>query len=356
MCDEQMAPAVTVYCLAYNHEKYIRKTLDGFVMQKTDFPFEVIVHDDASTDGTAQIIREYADRYPKLFHPILQKENQYSGQGHIFRRFIHPLIRGKYIAACEGDDYWTDPYKLQKQYDILETHPECVLCAHSVATCDEKGTMQQLQLPRPACRPSGSGVLDKNDFAQMLWIRAKCPFQLSSYFYRRVARDTETPWSDTLLDHELLWLCLTLGEVYYLAETMSVYRVGADGCWTDRTYKDHKAFTDYKLKYTKKALRFDAYTERRYHTVICTGLFPSVASLLLDGGSLTDAEITEIQRGYTEGVRMMPQYRKKKAELLYRMYRISPPLYRAAQNINRKRKRNADRTPYAHVSGEACGR
>lgn len=119
---------VTIRCLVYNHEPYIRQCLEGFVMQKTNFPFEAIVHDDASTDGSAAIIKEYAEKYPDIIKPILETENQYSKHDGSLRRIMDSHTRGKYIAYCEGDDYWTDPLKLQKQVDFLEGHPEYGLC------------------------------------------------------------------------------------------------------------------------------------------------------------------------------------------------------------------------------------
>lgn len=127
---------VSVICTAYNHERYIRDALEGFVMQKTKFPFEVIVHDDASTDGTADIIREYEKKYPDIIKPIYQKENQYSRGVRIGRDIIMPLVKGKYVAFCEGDDYWTDPLKLQKQVDFLEKHEDYAMCVSSCKWLD----------------------------------------------------------------------------------------------------------------------------------------------------------------------------------------------------------------------------
>lgn len=121
-------PVVTIRCFAYNHEPFIRQCLEGFVMQKTNFRFEAIVHDDASMDGTGDIIREYAKRYPDIIIPIIEEENQYSkGDGSI-SRILSPYMRGKYIAYCEGDDYWIDPLKLQKQVDFMDSHPDYGLC------------------------------------------------------------------------------------------------------------------------------------------------------------------------------------------------------------------------------------
>lgn len=119
---------VTIRCITYNHEPYIRQCLEGFVMQKTNFRFEAIVHDDASTDGTADIISEYAERYPEIIKPIFETENQYSKHDGSIRRIMDAHTHGKYVAICEGDDYWTDPLKLQKQVDFMEGHPDHSLC------------------------------------------------------------------------------------------------------------------------------------------------------------------------------------------------------------------------------------
>lgn len=122
---------VTIRCIAYNHGPYIRQCLEGFVMQKTNFRFEAIVHDDASTDSTATIIREYAEKYPNIIKPIFETENQYSKyDGSLQRIMDHACMHGKYVALCEGDDYWIDPYKLQKQVDFLESHPEYIYSCH----------------------------------------------------------------------------------------------------------------------------------------------------------------------------------------------------------------------------------
>lgn len=122
---------VTIQCFTYNHEPYIRQCLEGFVMQKTNFRFEAIVHDDASTDGTATIIREYAEKYPDIIKPIYETENLYSKHDGSLRRIMNGHTHGKYVALCEGDDYWIDPLKLQKQVDFMEGHPDYTMCFHN---------------------------------------------------------------------------------------------------------------------------------------------------------------------------------------------------------------------------------
>ncbi len=111
-------PLVSIVCTTFNHGSHIKQTLDSFVMQQCNFPIEVIVHDDASTDNTAAIIKEYAAKY-SFIKPIIQSENQYSKGLNIWGYLFTKEVRGQYIAICEGDDYWIDPLKLQKQVDFL---------------------------------------------------------------------------------------------------------------------------------------------------------------------------------------------------------------------------------------------
>ena len=117
-------PLVSVICTVYNHRDYIRKCLDGFVKQQSEFKFEVIVHDDASTDGSSDIIREFEIKYPEIFKPIYQKINQYSLEKGRVTQICFQATKGKYIALCEGDDYWIDSLKLQKQVDFLEKNKD----------------------------------------------------------------------------------------------------------------------------------------------------------------------------------------------------------------------------------------
>mgnify|MGYP000825848659 FL=1 len=132
---------VSIQCLVYNHEPYLRQCLDGFVMQKTNFCFEAIVHDDVSTDGSAAIIREYAEKYPDIIKPIYETENQYSKRDGSLFKIMNAACKGKYIAMCEGDDYWIDPLKLQKQVDILESDDSVSMVYTSFKTVDSKGNL-----------------------------------------------------------------------------------------------------------------------------------------------------------------------------------------------------------------------
>lgn len=133
---ENEAPLVSIFCATYNHEKYIEDAIEGFVQQETNFPFEIVIHDDASTDATPEIIDLYAGRYPHLIRPIYQKDNQYR-KGIKPSTIAIPQCRGRFIAMCEGDDYWCDSGKLQTQIDQMTNHPECDLSFHAAISYNE---------------------------------------------------------------------------------------------------------------------------------------------------------------------------------------------------------------------------
>lgn len=122
---------LSIVCITYNQSKYISQCIDSFIMQKCDFDIEVLIHDDCSTDGTKEIIKEYAKKYPNIIKPFFEEENQYT-KGNIIKviKNLYSRCIGKYIAICEGDDYWCDEYKLQKQVDFMEAHPDYALCYH----------------------------------------------------------------------------------------------------------------------------------------------------------------------------------------------------------------------------------
>lgn len=219
---------VSVICTAYNHERYIRQCLDGFLMQKTTFPFEVIIHDDASIDKTAEIIKEYQDKYPDIIKPVYQSENQYQRQIPIVRLFMLPLATGKYAALCEGDDYWTDPYKLQRQYECMEAHPECAMCVCKVrgVSEDTKDTLEFF--PK---NELSDGVISSEEFITL--VAEQYPFQTSSYFfkmdeYRRYHSDEVTFYNGVPIgDVPMMLYFGQLGPVFYCNTEMSHYRMNS---------------------------------------------------------------------------------------------------------------------------------
>lgn len=247
---------VSVYCLAYNHEKYIKDCLEGFVNQKTNFKYEVIVHDDASTDNTASIIKEYASKYPNIIKPILQKENQYSQSlQHIIDKFIEPALKGKYVAICEGDDYWCDNYKLQKQVGILENHPEYVACTHQTKTVNSsKGDVSLYS------KLKQSGIIDIEKI-----LRDRGPvYHTSSLCYRKEALENKPAFcyiTKGIGDYSDEFALAFKGEIYYIDEIMSVYRQFTESSWSlnvrdvvsakEKYYKDMIALLEEVNSYSK---------------------------------------------------------------------------------------------------------
>ena len=139
---EGTVPVVTIRCITYNHVNFIRDAIEGFLIQETTFPVEIIIHDDASTDGTAEIVKDYAEKHPQLFRPILQKENQFSQGREVWSRVrdrVNEMQRGVFVALCEGDDYWTSPRKLHEQEIFLSQNKRVAIVSHGCQVVDDKG-------------------------------------------------------------------------------------------------------------------------------------------------------------------------------------------------------------------------
>lgn len=172
-------PLVSIRCLTYNHGPYIAQTLDGFLMQRTTFPFEVIIHDDASTDDTAKIIKQYEEKFPLIVKPIYEEENMYSKGNGAITEIVNSHISGKYIAACEGDDYWIDEYKLQKQVDFLENNPDYGMCFTNFNIFYQEKAIFEYDLltSKPEQFPSEYSlkewILERRYVAPMTWVYEK---------------------------------------------------------------------------------------------------------------------------------------------------------------------------------------
>ena len=223
-------PVVSICSLAYNHEKFIRECLDGFLMQATTFPVEILIHDDASTDGTATIIREYAARYPHIIKPIYQKENQYSKGVNPFLPFVYPRAKGKFIALCDGDDYWTEPSKLQMQVDFMESHPDYSGCFHNVNVVYEDGLKSMHpMLPKPL----------KHTFTLQDLVAGNCIPTCSNLFRTRLFPDFPAWYAHMRVgDWPLHVLNAEHGDIGYIDRILAVYRVHAGGVWSSSFLSD----------------------------------------------------------------------------------------------------------------------
>lgn len=209
---------VSVVCDVYNHEPYLRQCFDGFVMQKTNFKFEVLVHDDASTDKSAEIIMEYTNKYPDIFKPIIQKENQYSKGVGIWKTYQFPRVKGKYVAFCEGDDYWIDSLKLQKQVNILESDASCTMVYSGFNTVNEEGTLLYRYDFDYNIKKSTSGFIFPLLLFRNIIMTVSCIVRkkvLSSEIYTKCSEN---------LDYNLFLAAAFLGNCSYLKDATCAYR------------------------------------------------------------------------------------------------------------------------------------
>lgn len=242
---------VSVLCLCYNHGKYLTECLDSLVCQKTNFSYEIIIHDDASTDNSQDIIREYSKKYPEIIKPILQVENQ-SSQGKSVLSYVWKASSGKYIAFCECDDFWCDENKLQMQYDVMEANPTLAMCVHKTENINEDGTSQKTFFPEEVVT---EGIISKNIILNRFpfyW------FHTSSYFMKKEIKDhIETdlvylkkscPVGDVLK----LYIAAVFGDFYYIDSVMSKYRRNSNGSWSNRM-RDN---SEYRIRHDERMLEF----------------------------------------------------------------------------------------------------
>ena len=214
---------LSIICNTYNHEKYISKCIEGFLKQKTDFNYEILIHDDASTDKTASIIRSYEQKYPNLIKPIYQKTNQYSKGVKISLTFQYPRAKGKYLAICEGDDFWIDENKLQKQVDALEKNENIDICTHA-ALVFRKGKLVSKISPAKE-----EGILSVQDVI----IGGGGFVATNSIVFRKTLNNNIPNFRKFLsMDYSMQIHGSLHGGMYFIPEFMSGYNYLVPGSWT----------------------------------------------------------------------------------------------------------------------------
>ncbi|WP_350594478.1 MULTISPECIES: glycosyltransferase family 2 protein [unclassified Pseudoalteromonas] len=218
-------PVVSILCHMFNQERYIEDAFRGFLMQKTDFVFEVIAHDDASTDGTSDIVREYAKRYPKIFKPVIQTENQYSkGKKPSLLSSAH--AKGEYFALCEGDDFWINENKLQLQTDVLNNNRKVNLVVHDSLVINNQDDLIK----------DAFGSLNFNDGivpVNEVFLTDGQFAPTASYFFRNVSLQFLADYSESPVGDFLIEVFLGMEGVFLISNKMSVYRLGSDNSWTN---------------------------------------------------------------------------------------------------------------------------
>lgn len=215
---------VSVICCTYNQVDYIEDAIKGFINQQTSFSYEVLINDDGSTDGTSDVISRYAKKKPNVITHIEHETNQRGRINGIIatRYLIEEMAQGKYIALCEGDDYWLDSNKLQRQFDFLEGHDDYSLVLHNAYVCDQSCEVVYLS-------EQDKGDLDKS-YDQIVLEGGGVINPTASFFFRKEAYGKWQP--GPVGDHFLMMSVASKGKVRWMSAPMSVYRYGAKGSWT----------------------------------------------------------------------------------------------------------------------------
>jgi len=243
----ETVPVVTIRCTTFNHGKFVRDAFEGFLMQETTFPVEILVHDDASTDSTTDIILEYHGRYPQIVRTVLQRENQLS-KGIKPGRSINPLFRGEFIAFCEGDDYWTSPFKLEQQVRGLEANETALLSFHGHKEVDAVGS----SLPPRDARLPEEGLLP-----QGAYFAGKCEsWQTASLVIRSDLVLNPPSWCNRLPfgDVNLMALASLRGPLYCLPGVHSCYRIHQNGIASKRRLEKDVTGKNQKALYWNESL------------------------------------------------------------------------------------------------------
>lgn len=210
---------LSICCITYNHEAFIAQAIESFVMQQTNFDFEIVIHDDASTDGTAAIVAEYADRYPHKIRATLHSQN--SG---MMQNFVNCLgdCRGEFLAFCEGDDYWIDPLKLQKQVDFLEQSPDISLCYHQPIRKQSDGRLEYpLQAQSEIIYSDFIDIPEYRHFLTSCCVVFRNNFSIPDWVLAAPVGDIP-----------LFYLCSQGGDFVCLPDLIAVYRIHNNGSWT----------------------------------------------------------------------------------------------------------------------------
>lgn len=260
---------VSVLCITYNQVMYIGEALKGILSQKTDFPYEIIIHDDASTDGTTDIVRKYEKEYPDTVRAVIQKENQFSRGVRITEQLLGMEAKGKYAAFCEGDDYWTDQYKLQKQVDYMERHEGCTLCFHNVKERDMRtGKVKDVwRFDKRVYRGEGSYSAEET-------IKLKVVPTVSMLFRRKDAMSIPNLYSDKIKYGDMIrTMCLgAKGYSYCMKDTMAVYRTGINNSMMDICTQSLEKYNNRYLGAVETLENIDAYTQGIYNGVLAEAM------------------------------------------------------------------------------------
>lgn len=255
-----MTARVSVICTTYNHAAYVRQAIDSLLNQNTDFDYKIIIHDDCSTDGTTEIVEEYARLNSDRIALITQEENIYS-KDISYIDYIEPLLEGDYIAICEGDDYWTSEDKLQMQFDFMEKHPDYSLCVHASALYHD-GIGSIVGCTKPSSEECDFTIEDAILGGGSL-------YATNAVFYKReFLRMPSALCNWGVGDYPRSIYLAMMGKVHYFPQVLSAYRMFAKGSWSSGMKRDRSREVRSVEKRIDGLKRFDAFTGYVYHETV----------------------------------------------------------------------------------------
>lgn len=284
---------VSIACATYNHESYIADAIESFLRQRTTFNIEILIHDDASTDSTPGIIREHERKYPGLIRPIYQTVNQYS-KGVKVGLFNAERAVGKYVALCEGDDFWLDPLKLQKQVEYMEKCPECSLCVHA-ANIVTPDTKKRISIVRPSLRNKTFSIEETIEGGGGLFATNTILFP--SVFIKDLPEFIKRA---PIGDYPLAIYLALRGSVYYIDEIMSAYRHGVRGSWSDMEFSNIDKKNKHFDKIDVMLDEINQHTNYRYDDVFKRTKERNQFNLLLGRRKFNEAKKGELRLFYAE--------------------------------------------------------
>lgn len=313
---------VSVVCLTYNHENFIADAIESFLMQKIDFKIEILIYDDASTDRTADIIRKYESKYPDIIKPIYQTVNQYS-KGVFVENFNLDRVQGKYVATCEGDDFWTDPYKLQKQVDYMENNSDCSMCVHAAVRVSsiKKKVVSNIRPSRKSKVLSieeiieGGGDLIATN--SIIFSREKI-LDIPPFYY-----------NSPIGDYPLVIHGALQGTVYYMDDNMSAYRVGVEGSWTEKQAASFERKKKNVESVEKMLDEINEYTNFQFNKVITQTKQRNKVCILLEQGKKKEAK----QDQYIEQYKKLSFKRKASLQFKYQFPTLTRLLFIAKWKV-----------------------
>lgn len=310
---------VSIICVTYCHEKYLRKALDGFLSQKTDFKFEILVHDDASGDGTPNIMKEYEQKYPDIVRAVYQKENKYSQGVRITDEILLPMVRGKYMAFCEGDDYWCDDHKLQKQVDFLESHPDYTVCVHNTRNIYLKSGKTEIPY----------GDKEKDLALEDVVRRGSQSFHYSSQlvrtdFYKKLPGfATMTVMVEDYPDSVYYVLD---GKVFYMPEIMSVHIIGTETSWTRNILPFHETRAQFYQDNVDMLKAANEYSDYKYNDIFTEAI------------EFNEYNVLQSKQDYKSLVKVKKYYKRENliVRVIYKLFSWFPFLIKISNFIRER--------------------